>query len=84
MQRRVGYDGVFLAIPGAGAHLELTSGGLHGAPEPHPESLLVLYVGDASAMGAIAVRLRTAPVPSANPYWARHGSRSRTRMAFEL
>jgi ribosomal protein S18 acetylase RimI-like enzyme len=67
-----GYDGIFLAIPGAGAHLELTSGGVHGAPEPHPESLLVLYVGDASTMRDIAVRLGTGPVPSSNPYWARH------------
>lgn len=67
-----GYDGAFLEIPGTGAHLELTSGGLHGVPEPHPESLLVLYVGDANTMRDIAARLRTAPVPSANPYWARH------------
>jgi catechol 2,3-dioxygenase-like lactoylglutathione lyase family enzyme len=28
------YDGVFLEIPGSGAHLELTSGGRHGTPEP--------------------------------------------------
>ena len=41
-----GYDGVFLAVPGTGAHLELTAGGGHGAPSPHPESLLVLYLGD--------------------------------------
>jgi hypothetical protein len=41
-----GYDGVFLDIQGTGAHLELTAGGCHGAPTPHPESLLVLYVGD--------------------------------------
>ena len=26
-----GYDGVFLAVPGTGAHLELTAGGGHGA-----------------------------------------------------
>lgn len=67
-----GYDGVFLAIPGSGAHLELTSGGSHGVPEPHPESLLVLYAGDAHTMRAMAARLRTAPIPSVNPYWARH------------
>jgi hypothetical protein len=36
-----GYDGVFLAVPGTGAHLELTAGGGHEAPAPHPESLLV-------------------------------------------
>jgi hypothetical protein len=38
-----GYDGVFLAVPGTGAHLELTAGGGHGVAAPHPESLLVLY-----------------------------------------
>jgi GNAT superfamily N-acetyltransferase len=67
-----GYDGVFLAIPGVGAHLELTSGGPDRAPAPHAESLLVLYVGDADAMREIAARLPTGPVPSTNPYWARH------------
>src|SRR4029450_414401 len=30
-----GYDGVFLAVPGGGAHLEVTAGGGHGAPTPH-------------------------------------------------
>ena len=35
-----GYDGVFLDLPGTGVHLELTTGGAHGGPEPHPESLL--------------------------------------------
>lgn len=68
-----GYDGVFLAIPGTGAHLELTSGGAHEAPAPHAESLLVLYVGNEGAMRAIAGRLRAAPVTPANPYWEEHG-----------
>src|SRR6185503_4266341 len=68
-----GYDGVFLAVPGTGAHLELTAGGGHGAPLPHPESLLVLYLGDAVAVAAAAARLGVAPVPPANPYWAEHG-----------
>jgi catechol 2,3-dioxygenase-like lactoylglutathione lyase family enzyme len=68
-----GYDGVFLAIPGTGAHLELTAGGGHGAPAPHPESLLVLYLGDAAAVRAVAERLAVAPVAPANPYWAEHG-----------
>src|SRR5512133_2199758 len=31
-----GYDGAFLAVPGTGAHLELTAGGGHGAPAPPP------------------------------------------------
>jgi catechol 2,3-dioxygenase-like lactoylglutathione lyase family enzyme len=68
-----GYDGVFLAVPGTGAHLELTSGGPHGAPPPHPETLLVLYLGDAAAVDAVLARLRAEPVPPANPYWAEHG-----------
>jgi catechol 2,3-dioxygenase-like lactoylglutathione lyase family enzyme len=68
-----GYDGVFLELPGTGAHLELTSGGAHGAPEPHPESLLVLYLGDQAAVDAVAARLNADPVAPANPYWAEHG-----------
>ena len=54
-----GYDGVFLDIPGTGAHLELTAGGRHGTPSPHPESLLVLYVGDDAGVQAIAARIGT-------------------------
>lgn len=68
-----GYDGVFLEVPGTGAHLELTAGGAHGAPEAHPESLLVLYLGDAAAVAEVAARLGTEPVEPANPYWASHG-----------
>jgi catechol 2,3-dioxygenase-like lactoylglutathione lyase family enzyme len=68
-----GYDGVFLAVPGTDAHLELTTGGRHGAPSPHPESLLVLYLGDEPAVRAVAARLGTDPVSPANPYWAEHG-----------
>ena len=67
-----GYDGVFLDLPGTGAHLELTAGGEHGAPQPHPESLLVLYLGDAEAVRAVAERLGRDPVAPANPYWAHH------------
>ena len=68
-----GYDGVFLAVPGSGAHLELTAGGAHGAPDPHPESLLVLYLGDDDAVRTVVERLGTDPVAPANPYWAEHG-----------
>ena len=68
-----GYDGVFLALPGAGTHLEFTAGGRHPAPEPHPESLLVLYLGD-DALRAVAARLDTDPVSSANPYWDAHAT----------
>jgi ribosomal protein S18 acetylase RimI-like enzyme len=65
-----GYDGVFLEITGTGAHLEFTRGGIHHPPEPSPESLLVLYVGNQNAMSEIEARLRVSPVPPANPYWA--------------
>jgi GNAT superfamily N-acetyltransferase/catechol 2,3-dioxygenase-like lactoylglutathione lyase family enzyme len=68
-----GYDGVFLAVPGTGTHLELTSGGDRGTPAPHPESLLVLYVGDDDTVRKIAARLAVDPVQPANPYWADHG-----------
>ena len=68
-----GYDGVFLALPGTNTHLELTAGGGHGAPVPHPETLLVLYLGDDQAVRAVADRLGTQPLAPANPYWAAHG-----------
>ena len=68
-----GYDGVFLAVPGTGAHLELTTGGGHGAPAPHPESLLVLYLGDDQTVQATAARLGIDPITPANPYWDEHG-----------
>jgi predicted N-acetyltransferase YhbS len=66
-----GYDGVFLDVPGTGAHLELTAG-RHAAPDPHPESLLVLYLGDDDAVRTVAIRLGIDPVPPTNPYWAEH------------
>jgi ribosomal protein S18 acetylase RimI-like enzyme/catechol 2,3-dioxygenase-like lactoylglutathione lyase family enzyme len=68
-----GYDGVFLDIPGTGAHLELTAGGSHPAPTPHPEMLLVLYLGSAEAVRTVIARLDVDPVTPANPYWTDHG-----------
>jgi catechol 2,3-dioxygenase-like lactoylglutathione lyase family enzyme len=68
-----GYDGVFLELPGTGAHLELTSGGAHSAPVPHPESLLVLYLGSEEAVETLLARTGAEPVEPANPYWAAHG-----------
>ena len=68
-----GYDGVFLEVPGTAAHLELTAGGGEGAPVPHPESLLVLYLGDQAAVDEVFARLGADPVVPANPYWAEHG-----------
>src|SRR4051794_26096363 len=68
-----GYDGAFLSVPGSGAHIELTAGGGRTAPSPHPESLLVFYLGDDAAVTAVAGRLGVDPVAPANPYWAEHG-----------
>jgi GNAT superfamily N-acetyltransferase len=67
-----GYDGVFLAVPGTGTQLELTSGGLHRASEPHPESLLVLYLDTQAEIDAIVARIAQRPVVPANPYWREH------------
>jgi catechol 2,3-dioxygenase-like lactoylglutathione lyase family enzyme len=68
-----GYDGVFLAVPGTNAHLEFTTGGSHGPPSPHPETLLVLYLGSNEAVAATHHRVGTEPVEPANPYWRDHG-----------
>jgi catechol 2,3-dioxygenase-like lactoylglutathione lyase family enzyme len=67
-----GYDGVFLGIPGTGSHLEFTTGGDHPAPEPHPESLLVLYVETQDELDAMAARIRRSETTTANPYWQRN------------
>ena len=68
-----GYDGAFLELPGTGAHLEFTAGGDDPAPIPHPESLLVLYLGDRATVDGIIARLGVEPVAAANPYWNEHG-----------
>ena len=64
-----GYDGVLLGIPGTGAHLELTTGGDHRAPEPHPESLIVLYFESRGELEETAARIAQPMVATANPYW---------------
>jgi GNAT superfamily N-acetyltransferase len=69
-----GYEGVFLELPSTGTHLELTTGGSHDAPLPHPESLLVLYLGDETAVQIVSARLGIDPIAPANPYWAQHGT----------
>jgi catechol 2,3-dioxygenase-like lactoylglutathione lyase family enzyme len=66
-----GYDGAFLDLPGTGAHLELTTGGGHDGPVPHPESLLVLYFESDAEIEAIVARMPEPPVEPANPYWRR-------------
>jgi catechol 2,3-dioxygenase-like lactoylglutathione lyase family enzyme len=68
-----GYNGVFLDLPGTGAHLEFTSGGDHEPPVPHAENLLVLYLGDERAVEEARSRAAAQSVEPANPYWARHG-----------
>ena len=68
-----GYDGVFFGLPGTGAHLEFTCGGEHAPPSPHPESLLVLYLGTADRVEEILARVGAEPLEPANPYWAEHG-----------
>ena len=68
-----GYDGVFLDLPGTESHLEFTTGGEHDAPAPHPESLLVLYLGSADAVRQARERVGATPVEPANPYWAENG-----------
>ena len=68
-----GYDGVFLAVPGTGAQLEFTTGGRHAPPEPHPETLVVLYLGSDDAVAQTLDRVGAAPVEMANPYWRSHG-----------
>jgi hypothetical protein len=68
-----GYDGVVVLVPGTRAHLEFTAGGTHGASTAHPESLLVLYLGDAESVARVMARTGVEPVAPANPYWAEHG-----------
>jgi catechol 2,3-dioxygenase-like lactoylglutathione lyase family enzyme len=68
-----GYDGVFLALPGTDAHLEFTTGGPHADPAPHPETLLVLYLGSQDAVDEAVGRSGADPVEPTNPYWARNG-----------
>ena len=68
-----GYDGAFLDLPGSNAHLEFTSGGDNEPPAPHPETLLVLYLGSERAVAEACERAAAQPVEPANPYWRRHG-----------
>ncbi len=68
-----GYDGVMIALPGTGAHLEFTASGEGEPPAPDAESLLVLYLGDRPTVDELVARSGVRPVPSANPYWDRVG-----------
>jgi catechol 2,3-dioxygenase-like lactoylglutathione lyase family enzyme len=69
-----GYSGVMLGLPGEEVHLELTT---HedGSPGPAPtrDNLLVLYLGERTAIDAAQERMRALghdPVEPENPYWS--------------
>ena len=68
-----GFSGVMLDLPGTGAHLEFTTTAHGDVPQPHPESLIVLYVGEAAEVDRLLARSNATVVPSANPYWDRVG-----------
>ena len=68
-----GYDGIFLALTETETHLEFTTGGEHRGPTPHPDSLLVLYLGSLDAVSEPCERVGAQPVDPANPYWKAHG-----------
>jgi catechol 2,3-dioxygenase-like lactoylglutathione lyase family enzyme len=73
-----GYDGVFIDLPGTGAHLEFTTH-VDGSPCPAPtlDNLLVIYADDASGPVEYAERLRefgAEPVEPENPYWTTIGA----------
>ena len=64
-----GYDGVFLEIPGTNTQFELTTGGDHPPPDPHPESVIVLFLESQAAIEQIASQINQPPIVPANPYW---------------
>jgi catechol 2,3-dioxygenase-like lactoylglutathione lyase family enzyme len=69
-----GYDGVMLALPGTGAHLEFTATTHGDPPQPHVEDLLVLYLGDRETVNQFVARSGTEAIPGANPYWDQVGT----------
>lgn len=73
-----GYDGVMLALPDRGDHLEFTAhAGGSPCPAPTGDNLLVFSVPDAATIRAMVARLRRhghEPVAPENPYWAAQGS----------
>jgi catechol 2,3-dioxygenase-like lactoylglutathione lyase family enzyme len=79
-----GYDGVFLGVPGTESELEFTSGGEHAPPAPHPETLVVLYLGSDEAVAEASGRVGADPVEPANPYWQRHAITLRDPDGFDV
>lgn len=68
-----GYSGVILDLSGTGAHLEFTVTPHSDPPPPHPESLLVLYLGDRAEVERRAAQAAAVVVPNPNPFWERVG-----------
>ena len=68
-----GYDGVMLDLPGTGTHLEFASTNQLTSPTPHPEDLLVLYVGTDQEVARLLAQSAAPQVPNTNPYWERTG-----------
>jgi len=69
-----GYSGVMIGYPGAGWHLEFTTGS--SVTPADEDDLLVLYIPDEQVQERLTTRLHDAghsPVKSANPYWDRCG-----------
>ena len=63
-----------MALTGTETHLEFTTGGQHRrAPTPHPESLLVFYLGSLDAVSEACERVSAQPLEPANPYWKTQG-----------
>jgi catechol 2,3-dioxygenase-like lactoylglutathione lyase family enzyme len=75
-----GFDGVMLGLPGTGYHLEFTRHADIDVPAPSAataENLLVLYVGDHSALAPIEQRMAAhgfGPVEPGNPFWRDAGA----------
>jgi YycE-like protein len=72
-----GFSGVILGVPDESRQLELV---WHEGtvPSPTTEDQLVLYLGSAAAVAAVAERLEAggvSPRPPANPYWSADGAR---------
>lgn len=64
-----GYDGVILRVPGTDTEVEFTATRDLPPPDPHPESLLVLYLGSQAAVDAVLDRLDVPTISAENPYW---------------
>jgi catechol 2,3-dioxygenase-like lactoylglutathione lyase family enzyme len=72
-----GYTGVMLGLPGTDYHLEFTTH-CDGSPGKAPthDNLLVLYLGGADEVAAVAgalAELGHDPVEAENPFWPVNG-----------